>query len=221
MGCLHGPPRGDPRTARGAAWNGSSLCRRGLPPPPQTPVSLALPDWGHRAEQVIRRLPHTRRPPGFRRAIRALGTSLRDVTRAHRLRARCWRSTPAAHHTPCCHRGGEGSERRCYHQTRDREQAAPRSHSPAARPLEGDPVGAATGALDAGDRRAAGFSRVTVRSYIRANGISGRRNAAAASSSGRGDTDGVAAPLLRCTDNIAARRHCLDQFPSADYTFAS
>ena len=40
---LHGPPRGDPRTPRGAAWNSLFLCRRGLPPPPQTPVSLALP----------------------------------------------------------------------------------------------------------------------------------------------------------------------------------
>ena len=37
-----------------------------------------------------------------------------------------------------------------------REQAAPRSHTPAARSLEGDPAGAPAGALDAGDRQAAG-----------------------------------------------------------------
>ena len=76
--------------------------------------------------------------------------------RAHRLRARLRRSTPAAPRAPRCHRGGEGGEQRCYQQTRDREQAAPRSHTPAARPLEGDPAGAAAGALDAGDRQAAG-----------------------------------------------------------------
>ena len=43
--------------------------------------------------------------------------------------------------------------------------------------------------------RLLGISRVTVRSYIQANGVRGRRNAVAASSNGRGDTDGVAAPL--------------------------
>ena len=47
-------------------------------------------------------------------------------------------------------------EQRCYApEARDREQAAPRSHTPAARPLEGHPAGAATGALDAGNRQAA------------------------------------------------------------------
>ena len=57
---------------------------------------------------------------------------------------------------PAASTGGRGGEQRCYQQTRDREQAAPRSHSPAARSLEGDPAGAAAGALDAGDRQAAG-----------------------------------------------------------------
>ena len=56
---------------------------------------------------------------------------------------------------PCCLYRSRGGEQRCYQQTRDREQAAPRSHTPAARPLEGDPAGAAAGALDAGDRQAA------------------------------------------------------------------
>ena len=37
--------------------------------------------------------------------------------RAHRLRARLRRSTPAAPHAPCCLRGGEGGEQRCYQQT--------------------------------------------------------------------------------------------------------
>ena len=75
--------------------------------------------------------------------------------RAHRLRARLRRSTPATPRAPRCHRGGEGGEQRCYQQTRAREQAAPRSHTPAARSLEGDPAGAPAGALDAGDRQAA------------------------------------------------------------------
>ena len=43
--------------------------------------------------------------------------------------------------------------------------------------------------------RLLGISRDTVSSYVRANGVPGRRNAVAASSNGRGDTDGVAAPL--------------------------
>ena len=43
--------------------------------------------------------------------------------------------------------------------------------------------------------RLLGISRVTVSSYIQANGVPGRRNAGAASSNGRGVTDGVAAPL--------------------------
>ena len=43
--------------------------------------------------------------------------------------------------------------------------------------------------------RLLGISRDTVSNYIRANGVPGRRNAVAASSNGRGDTDGVAAPL--------------------------
>ena len=43
--------------------------------------------------------------------------------------------------------------------------------------------------------RLLGISRDTVSSYVRANGVPGRRNGAAASSDGRGDTDGVAAPL--------------------------
>ena len=43
--------------------------------------------------------------------------------------------------------------------------------------------------------RLLGISRDTVSSYIQANGVPGRRNAGAASSNGRGDTDGVAAPL--------------------------
>ena len=43
--------------------------------------------------------------------------------------------------------------------------------------------------------RLLGISRVTVTSYVRANGVPGRRNGAAASSNRRGGTDGVAAPL--------------------------
>ena len=43
--------------------------------------------------------------------------------------------------------------------------------------------------------RLLGISRDTVSSYIQANGVPGRRNAGAAFSNGRGDTDGVAAPL--------------------------
>ena len=43
--------------------------------------------------------------------------------------------------------------------------------------------------------RLLGIARVTVRSYIQANGVPGRRNGVAASSNGHGDTDGVAAPL--------------------------
>ena len=43
--------------------------------------------------------------------------------------------------------------------------------------------------------RLLGISRDTVRSYVRANGVPGRQTGAAASSDGRGDTDGVAAPL--------------------------
>ena len=74
--------------------------------------------------------------------------------RAHRLRARLWRSTPA---TPrgACRPGGGGCAQRCRREARAREQAAPPTHAPTARPLEGDPAGAATGALDAGDRQAA------------------------------------------------------------------
>ena len=74
--------------------------------------------------------------------------------RAHRLRARLWRSTAA---TPrgACRPGGGGCAQRGRREARDREQAAPCSHSPAARPLEGLPAGAAAGALDAGDRQAA------------------------------------------------------------------
>ena len=74
--------------------------------------------------------------------------------RAHRLSARLWRSTPA---TPrgACRPGGGGCAQRGRREARDREQAAPCSHSPAARPLEGHPAGAAAGTLDAGDRQAA------------------------------------------------------------------
>ena len=43
--------------------------------------------------------------------------------------------------------------------------------------------------------RLLGISRVTVSSYVCANGVPGRRNGAAASSNGRGGTDGVAAQL--------------------------
>ena len=43
--------------------------------------------------------------------------------------------------------------------------------------------------------RLLGISRDTVSSYVRANGVPGRRNAVAASSNGRGDTDKVAALL--------------------------
>ena len=43
--------------------------------------------------------------------------------------------------------------------------------------------------------RLLGISRDTVSSYVRANGVPGRRNGAAASSDDQGGTDGVAAPL--------------------------
>ena len=43
--------------------------------------------------------------------------------------------------------------------------------------------------------RLLGISRVTVRSYVRANGVPGRQTGAAASSDGDGGTDKVAAPL--------------------------
>ena len=74
--------------------------------------------------------------------------------RAHRLRARLWRSTPA---TPrgACRPGGGGCAQRGRREARAREQAAPPTHAPTARPLEGHPAGAATGTLDAGDRQAA------------------------------------------------------------------
>ena len=53
-------------------------------------------------------------------------------------------------------RGGSGaSPPRGRREARAREQAAPPTHAPTARPLEGDPAGAATGTLDAGDRQAA------------------------------------------------------------------
>ena len=74
--------------------------------------------------------------------------------RAHRLRARLRRSTPA---TPrgACRPGGGGCAQRGRREARAREQAAPPTHAPTARPLEGHPAGAATGALDAGNRQAA------------------------------------------------------------------
>ena len=55
--------------------------------------------------------------------------------------------------------------------------------------------------------RLLGISRDTVRSYVRANGVPGRQNGAAASSDGDGGTDKVAA--RSCTDHfrIAAQRH--------------
>ena len=43
--------------------------------------------------------------------------------------------------------------------------------------------------------RLLGISRVTVRNYIRANGVPGRRNGAAAFSGGQRGTDKVATPL--------------------------
>ena len=48
-----------------------------------------------------------------------------------------------------------GCVQRGRREARAREQAAPPTHAPTARPLEGHPAGAATGALDAGDRQAA------------------------------------------------------------------
>ena len=74
--------------------------------------------------------------------------------RAHRLRARLWRSTAA---TPrgACRPGGGGCAQRGRREARAREQAVPPTHAPTARPLEGHPAGAATGTLDAGDRQAA------------------------------------------------------------------
>ena len=74
--------------------------------------------------------------------------------RAHRLRARLWRSTAAAPRG-ACRPGGGGCAQRGRREARAREQAAPPTHAPTARPLEGDPAGAATGTLDAGDRQAA------------------------------------------------------------------
>ena len=65
--------------------------------------------------------------------------------------------------------------------------------------------------------RLLGISRDTVSSYVRANGVPGRRNGVPASSNRRGDTDEVAAPLHwqnRCSSTIAT---AIGYVPPAEY----
>ena len=100
-------------------------------------------------------IPSRPAPPraGVLREARA-GLAPSPRPRAHRLRARLRGRTPA---TPrdACRPGGGGCAQRRRREARAREQAAPPTYDPTARPLEGDRAGAATGALDAGNRQPA------------------------------------------------------------------
>ena len=82
--------------------------------------------------------------------------------------------------------------------------AAPCSHAPTARPLEGHPAGAATGTLDAGDRQAARDlprHRQQLRPGQRRAWTPDRRRRHPPT-----EAAGLTKSLLSCTDKIAARR---------------
>ena len=87
--------------------------------------------------------PHRPAPGGGTERAAALALGGAD-------RAQAAGRAPAA-----CRPGGGWCAQRGRREARAREQAAPPTHAPTARPLEGDPAGAATGALDAGNRQAA------------------------------------------------------------------
>ena len=125
--------------------------------------------------------------------------------RAHRLRARLRRSTPAAPRAPRCHRGGEGGEQRCYHQTRDREPSS------SALPLPGSsPAGRRSSRRSCRDSRCGrppGCSGSPASPSAATSGPTAYLDARPAPRHPPTETAGLTKSLLSCTDKIAARRH--------------
>lgn len=91
----------------------------------------------------------------------------------------------------------------------------PPTHAPAARSLEGDPAGAAC--RDSRCGRLRGCSASPASPSAATSGPTACLDAATEPRHPPTETPGLTKSLLSCTDRIAARRQCLDEFPGAEY----